>query len=123
METGVVFKPLELSLVWIVWGIERKIEEERPICMSFNETDSLIRHQVRKKTTVFVHLLSIPPEVVTIGPAPVEEVGEIVDTTSHVSKRVIKSLVVRHGFRGIAQVPLANVGCSISLCPEQFRDG
>ena len=57
----------------------------------------------------------------TIGTVPVKEVTVVVDAPPHMTKGVVETLSVGHRFRGVSQMPLANVPGGISVVAQEFR--
>ena len=75
---------------------------------------------VPEKGSVLPDFDTVPPEVVAVRAVPVEKVGVIVDTTSHVSVGIIESLSIRHRFRGVPEVPFPDMPGRIPVRLEEF---
>ena len=78
-----------------------------------NKLLAIIAHQIAKILAVAVDLLSVEPQIVTIGARPVKEMRVIVDAALHMPKGKVKALSIRLCLRQMAEVPLADVRSAI----------
>jgi len=116
-----MLQPLCISLVRVVRCVQRVVDEEGTILVLLQKTRAFPDHQVRKILAATKHLDAVAVQVVDVGAAPVEEVRVVVDTAAHVAEAVVESLGIRHRFRRVAQVPLANMRRDVPSGLEHLR--
>ena len=121
LSIPVVGSPFRGSLQGIVGPVDGPVDKERALVLGADYSPGLLDHEITETCSIVPNLCSITPEVVAVRAIPVEEVGKVVDTPSHVSKGSVKALAVRHGFICVAEVPLANMVGPVSSLLEGLR--
>ena len=106
-----------------MWRVEGPVDEEGLLLVAGNEIVHLSNHAILEKEAVFEDVFAVSPKVMPIGPLPEEEVGIVVDAASHVSPRMVESLVVGHSVRRVSKMPLPDMAGGIARCLHHLGDG
>ena len=123
-QSGVVIQPLLLGLQRVVRDVDRPVEEEGlPAIPRPDELLGFAQGLLGEEPPLVVDLLSVAPEVVDIGAAPVIEMRVAVDAPAQESPEIVEAPVVGGIFGTGAQVPLADAGRPVAVGLHALGDG